>query len=160
MPAFIVIGCLVKTGESDMLLVDIPVDCGIPAFETIDDLCVEHWIRPGRPQSHIIDIDIGRLRFTEIPGKPELVEDGFTVYFMDQVLPLPTNTLLSVSEDSVLWKGDVLVVKNAGTEGVVDVESSDWPDIKHLLHMCVSSFMHGCNLFTNFRVILRGLLRC
>ena len=107
-----VAGCHFKADETMVSLITILLDLGIDRLWTIDDLCVEQWISFGHLQCNVIDLDLGCIHITDMPGTNVSLGDGFTMYFLDQALPSPRNQALCAIGEDFFWKGDVVVLKN------------------------------------------------
>jgi hypothetical protein len=117
-----------------MSLVKVFTDDGIDAFCSIDDLFVEQWVSPGHPQGNIMDTSIGRASITTTPDSGIPLTNSFTMFFVNQALPISLNETIKTMKGELSWRGPVLVLKNRGsTENIENVQMKDFATIQDLL---------------------------
>jgi hypothetical protein len=121
--------------EREPAMVLVTVTTGLGGLESIDDLDTEKWMKDADPHEVITELESHRTYFDVMPGSNVDLKGGFTIYFSDQVFFRPPNQSVDhiCPEESVVWRGNILVIKNAGKENVVDCEDGD----KKLIHELV-----------------------
>jgi hypothetical protein len=117
-------------------MVSVCVTAGLDELQSIDDLDTAYWMEDEDPREMVTELEKHRAYFNIMPGSDVGLDGGFTIYFSDQVFFRPLNqSLLHMcsNEKPTVWRGNILVIKNAGKERVVDCEETD----KKIIHELV-----------------------
>ncbi|KAJ7893219.1 hypothetical protein B0H13DRAFT_1886467 [Mycena leptocephala] len=131
---------LYGAGATSPSIVLVPLRLGLETAESPDDLDVTWWIPPGEePNTATVDLDATRLKVTHWPfDSVTPLPCAFTICVAPQLRPGDDPNSLDVhpindlfAEQSHGWmvphRGNVLVVKHEGQQGVGNMELEDAP---------------------------------
>lgn len=85
------------------------------------------------------NIETTRHYFSQCPACKHRLKHGFTVYTGDQRTEVNENhSVMSYSKKGMVWKGNILVLRNNGEDDVEDIDIEDFQLVTSLLQWLVS----------------------
>lgn len=111
----------------------VPIDSDIPFDIGIDDIDIETWIDMSKDDWSVVNLSDRRVPFSFHPLTGAALGCTFTIYWENQANFQETNCTFKALWGIRHWKGNVLCIKSASINNVVNVEEEDMELIQELV---------------------------
>jgi hypothetical protein len=107
-------------------IVAVPYNYGVTKLASVNDLFVHTWVPNTSRASNVVDMNIGHLLVTSLPGSRVPLEFAYSLFYVprDRGFPVIRNGCGSIRGEHN-WQGNILVVKRGKRKPAINMERED-----------------------------------
>jgi hypothetical protein len=107
-------------------IVAVPYNYGVTKLASVNDLFVHAWVPNTSRSSNVVDMNIGHLLVTALPGSSVPLEFSYSLFYVPRGrgFPVIRNACGSIRGEHD-WQGNILVVKRGKRKPAINMERED-----------------------------------